>query len=94
MIVITDHAYDRAKERLSLNKSAIDRLALTAYEKGLKHSEAKSHLYKYVTKIWMSYKTANNVRIYGENIFLFHDNILITLYQVPFDLRKYIKFSK
>jgi hypothetical protein len=90
-ILITDHAYLRAKERLSLNKKSIDRLAKVAYVKGIKQSDTKGQLKKYVDKLYFEYKTANNIRIYGEVIFLFSKNTLVTLYQVPNEFRRLLK---
>lgn len=93
IIEITGHAYDRAKERLSLSRDAFVRQAEKAYESGIAHSQTKGNLKKFMTKLWLQYKKANNMRIYGEVIYLFHDNTLITVYQLPFNLRKYIKLS-
>lgn len=94
LIEITNHAYDRAKERLSLNKKTFLKLAESAYLKGIKHSDTKGSLCKYITKIWFSYKSADNVRIYGQNVFLFRGNLLITVYQLPNDLRKHLRYCK
>lgn len=93
-VKITEHAYERGKERLSLKHDSLDRLAETAYHTGLKHSETKGKLRKYIDKLWFTNQTANNIKIYGENIFIFSKNLLITVYQLPNDLRKYIKHSQ
>ncbi len=89
-IIVTTHAYERGKERLSWNKKVLDKMAEKAFIDGVKHQDTKTHLHKYITKLWHRYKHANNVRIYGQNIFFFSNNVLITLYQLPNDLRKYI----
>ena len=44
MIIITEHAYDRANERLSWSKKILDKMALKAYKQGKKHKETKGHL--------------------------------------------------
>lgn len=93
-ILITEHAYDRAKERLSLSKNALDRLALKAFEEGIKHEDTKGKLNRYLTSLFMTYKKANNIRVYGENVFLFCNNSLVTVYQLTYALRKYIKKVK
>lgn len=93
-ITITEHAYKRAKERLSLNKKAFERLALKAYETGIKHSDTKGKLNKYLTSLYMTYKSANNIRVYGENVFLFCSHALVTIYQLTYALRKYTKIEK
>jgi len=89
MIIISDHAYKRAKERLGLNQKALDRMAEKAFNDGFKHGETKGTLQKYITKLWFDHKNCNNVRIYGENIYFFRENKLVTLYRLH---RKLIKF--
>lgn len=91
---ITDHAYDRAKERLSWKPGVLDKMTEKAYLEGIKHKDTKGQLNKYITKIWFKHKNANNIRIYGENIYLFCDNILVTVYQLPGNLRQYIKHCR
>lgn len=93
-VLITEHAYERAKERLSWKSKVLDKMAEKAFLEGIKHKDTKGSLNRYVTKLWFSYKHANNVRIYGENIFFFCDNRLITLYQLPNDLRKHVKYCR
>lgn len=91
MIIITDHAYNRAKERLKLSRAAFSRLAETAFTDGKKHSEAKGNLKKWITSVYFKNKEMNNIRIYGENCFFFSKNVLVTVYQIPNNLRKYLK---
>lgn len=93
-IVITEHAYDRAKERLSYNKNALERMANKAYFSGLKHEDTKGKLNKYLTKLWHLHKSANNIRIHGENVFIFINNTLITVYQLPNNLKIWIGLTK
>lgn len=93
-VIITKHAFDRAKERLSWGKDVLNKMANKAFTEGIKHSEAKGHLSKYISKLFLEYKKANNIRVYGHDIFLFKDNTLITLYHLPNDLLKYVKISK
>lgn len=87
-IIITDHAYDKAKERFSFSKPALERVAGKAYREGITHSSSSGNLKKYITKLWFDYKKADNIKIYGEIIFFFSKNILITVYQIPHSLRK------
>lgn len=94
IINVTDHCYERAKERLSLSKNTFLKLAQKAFDIGLKHGDTKGSLKKYLDKLWFEHKHADNVRIYGENIYIFQANNLITVYQLPNDLRKHIKYSK
>jgi predicted HAD superfamily Cof-like phosphohydrolase len=88
--IITKHAYQRAKERLSLGRPSIEKLANTALSKGVKHKDMKGKLKKYADKLWFMYNNANNLRVYGQNVFIFNENTLITIYHIPRDLIKYI----
>lgn len=94
MCIATTHAYDRAKERLGWKSSVLDKMMLRAFENGVEHKDTKGTLNKYITKLWFEHKKANNVRIYGENIFFFHGNVLITLYRLETKLIKYLKYCK
>jgi len=87
-IIITDHAFDRAKERLSMSRSAFIRISETAYEDGIVQKEVAGSLRRYLDKLYLSHKQAGNIRLYGENVFLFGGNVLITVFQVPPNIRK------
>ena len=92
VIRITFHAYDRAKERLRWKVKVLDKMAEKAFLEGVKHKDTRGALNKYLNEIWSNHKKSDNVRIYGEVIFLFANNVLITLYQLPYELRKHVKF--
>lgn len=93
MVDVTKHAYKRAKDRLGWNSNAIDRMADKALDEGVTHGETSGRLHRYITKLWFSHKYCNNARIYGENIFFFTDNKLITLYRLPNNLIKTVKWT-
>jgi hypothetical protein len=93
-IVITKHAFERAKKRLSFTKAALLKMAWRAFHWGITRADTKGFLHKYVDRIWIAEQKANNVRIYGEVIYLFADKTLITVYQVPSELRKLVRVSK
>ncbi len=86
-IIITEHAFDRAKERLGLNRRATERMALKAFVAGKKHAQCKGQLKKYIDGIYLQYENCNNVRLYGEALYLFHNNKLITIYNLPNELK-------
>ena len=88
---ISYHAYDMAKERLSWKPAVLDKMAERAYKEGIKYSDTTGKLKRYIAKIFLQYRTANNIRIYGQNIYFFAGKTLITLYRVPTGLIKYLK---
>jgi hypothetical protein len=51
MIEISEHAYQRGKERLGLSRKAFARLAERAYLDGMTHKDVHGRLHKYLTKL-------------------------------------------
>ena len=90
-IVITKHAFKRAKQRLSFKANALKKMALKAYQQGISFAEMKDLLHKFVDRMWLVEHSTYNIRIYGEVFYFFADNTLITLYQMPRSLRKWTK---
>lgn len=92
--IATAHAYKRARERLGWSKSTLDRMIVRIYTEGLSHDETKGRLYHFIANSRSRYEITNNTRIYGEVIYFFRDNTLITMYRLNNDLIKYLKLSK
>ena len=93
-IKITAHAFERAKERLSLSSDSLKKMADKAYDQGIKHSDTKGALNKYLSSLFFRHKNANNIRIYGEFVYIFINNKLVTLYVIPSEYKKHIKIFK
>ena len=81
-VIITDHAYEKGKERLGLKREAFERLAEKAFNQGLSHKDVAGTLERYFSSVYLSHRNANNSKVYGINLFLFRDNILITVYKL------------
>lgn len=90
---LTKHSILRANERLNLSENSLIRLAEKALLKGLKHGEAKGRLRRYLDKLYLQNKIANNIRIYGQIIFFFKFDKLITLYQCPNEFKNHLKLK-
>ena len=85
---VTRHAKDRLKERNGLNKKSIERIAKRALEEGIPHSRTKGQLNKWITARYFSNQSANNIRLYGDKAYIFNNEILITVLQIPARLMK------
>lgn len=89
---ITEHAYDRGKERLSLTSEALEKLAERAWEHGLRHKQAKGRFKKYLGTLFADGLTPV---VYGEVIYMFtiyrKAPSLVTVWQMPYEFRKYIR---
>ena len=90
-MIITDHAKDRLKERMGLNKKSINRVCILALERGYKHSDFTGSFGKYLDKLYLSHKNANNMRIYNNEVFIFNNETLVTVIDIPQKYNKYIK---
>ena len=86
-IIITDHASKRIKQRMGIKKKAQYKTVERAYSKGIRHCEVNGRLKRYVDKAYLSHGKSNNIRIYGDNMFLFHNNVLLTVCVLPTDLK-------
>ena len=73
MAHVTDHAARRTKERLGISKRISEKNADKALQMGIRHSETSGSLHRYITALYWKNQTANNVRIYCENVYTFHD---------------------
>lgn len=87
-IQITEHAYDRMKERLGWNRKAGERMAQKAYIEGKTHGEVRGSFHRFLDGVYLSHGNANNLRVYGEALFVFSGNRLITVYALPVRYRK------
>lgn len=82
-VELTEHSIRRTKDRVGLSKKIADKNAQKALEFGIKHSESKGGLRRYLDKLFLSNRNANNVRIYHRYVYLFHNNRLITIMNLP-----------
>lgn len=89
MIEITEHAYDRALERYSLNRKSFTRLAQKAFEQGKRQNDLKGKFKRYVSYLAKEYKSTPIV--FGEFLFFFNGERLITTYQTPSEFKKHLK---
>ena len=92
--VATNHAYQRAKERMNWAPKVLDKMMQLAFDKGVQHKDTKGTLHRYITKLYLQNNIANHIRIYGEDIYLFNGKTLITLYRLDNRLVKKLKYCK
>lgn len=88
MARVTDHAARRTKERLGISKRISEKNADKALQMGIRHSDTSGSLHRYITALYWKHQTANNVRIYCENVYIFHNDTLITVFPLPQKYRK------
>lgn len=88
---VTKHAKLRIKERCGFNKKATNRMVRKVLDDGIPHRETKGQLNKWVTSVYMKNTNSNNIRLYGDKAYIFCDEKLITVLQVPYRLTKNMK---
>lgn len=91
-LAITDHAFERAKERAGWNRSALTRMLERVFYDGVAASTPR----KRVSEFLSSYEVQEPnrfARAYGEHVFLFtradapDSAVLVTVLQLPRELR-------
>ena len=88
MARVTNHAARRTKERLGLSKKLSHKNAENALRYGIRHSDTSGSLNRYISALYWKHETANNVRIYCNNVYIFHGETLITIFPLPQKYRK------
>lgn len=82
-MIISEHAKARMRERCGVSGKNIIRTIKLAYKNGLHHKDCVDSLKRYIDKLYLSYGSANAIRIYGNNIYIFAGTALITVLDVP-----------
>lgn len=88
---ITNHASKRIKERCGLPKKAVERSALLALEKGLSHKDCTGSLRRYFDYLFLSHKKGANIRLYGNHVYIFTTENLVTVLPLPNAHKKTLK---
>ena len=92
---VTKHAKERMKERCGIKEKSADRMAKIAYEKGLKHRDLTGNLKKWVDRLYFKNRAANQIRLYGDKAYIFQNEKLITVIQIPHNLvKEVVRISK
>lgn len=87
---VSVHAKQRMKERCGFNKKSQAKMAERAFNDGITHSQTKGMLNKWITSLYFKNQKANNIRIYGENAYIFCGETLVTVIPVPANLKPLI----
>jgi hypothetical protein len=80
---LTNHAKDRIHQRCGLPKASSERLAEKALSEGFTHKDTPGRLHRYMDSLYLKEKTANNIRVFNRSVFIFCEDILITVFPLP-----------
>jgi len=81
-VIVTRHAADRMRERGGLNRKSIQRIGNQVYFNGYPIERTKGRLRKWMYKISKSNPSAQNLRIYGDKLYIFSNDVLITVFKI------------
>lgn len=84
---LTQHSVERGSERTGLNPKAFQRLAGIALERGRRPAEFRGRFRRFLDGLYLRERNADNVRVHGEYVYLFHGDVLITVIPVPHKLK-------
>lgn len=87
-MIITKHAYQRAKERCGLNKQALDRVMPRMLESGIDRANTHGKLRKYLDWVYHKGYETSDLIVYNQYAFIVCDDILLTIYHIPGRLNK------
>lgn len=82
-IVISKHAYIRMKERNGWSKKTAARMLQRIYAKGLRPGQIKGYLKNWVNEKASYGKTDSEFVLFGEKLYIFCGNTLLTVLPVP-----------
>ena len=86
-IEVSRHAYERLHERCGLSRKAATRMAEKAFYTGMKHSDTRGQINRWLTSLYFNNKNANNIRLYGNFAYIFCNKILVTVLEIPNNLK-------
>lgn len=85
---ITRHGKERMKQRLGLPKRAIRRHLKIVVDDGLRHKDLNGSLLSYINWQVIKYKyKCNNPIVHGHHLYIFNDQTLITVVELPTKLK-------
>ena len=85
---VTRHGEQRIRERIGVKKKGCRRLADKVLQKGIRPDETTGHLNLYLNGMLEVKNGVNQIRVYGDKIFLYENIRLVTVKQTP---REYMK---
>jgi len=91
MAEITRHAAKRIRERQGIPKRASQKTADKALAEGLTYEDTSGSLRRFISALYLKRGTANNIRIYCDQVYIFHDETLITVFPLPQKYRRTVR---
>ena len=91
MPILTKHSISRLQQRCGVSKKNASKVAKRAFRTGITHAETHGELHRFLDSIYLSQKKGTNMRIYGNAVYVFKEDVLITVIRIPDNLLTEIK---
>lgn len=86
MLTVTIHGKHRMHQRCGIKSKAVDRISRIAFENGLSRADVSGPLGRYLDYLYFYNCEADNIRLYGDKVYVFCKDVLVTVLDTP---RKY-----
>lgn len=80
---ITRHSASRIKSRCGHAGKHVGKLVRKSLERGITHADASGGLRHYLDTTYLKYRTATNMRVFANNVYLFAGRTLVTVLNLP-----------
>lgn len=91
---LTKHSISRLEQRCGVSKKNAPTVAKRAFRTGISHAETHGKLHRFLDSLYLSQKKGTNMRIYGNAVFVFKEDTLITVINIPNNLMDDVKEIK
>ncbi len=82
MTIVTNHGRRRLHERNGVTRGYTQKVANYIYSNGIRHRETTGQLRRVFDAVYFKKETANNIRFWNNSLYLYKDDILITVMKV------------
>lgn len=90
-VYISEHAFQRMKERNGWNSKAAMRMVRKVVDEGTHKKDMTAEIRKWAEQVSRRQEGVSDIILYGTYTYIFADNTLLTTYPMPNDLnRKYL----
>ena len=89
MAILTKHASIRMAQRCGIQKSIQAKMVRRVWRHGVTHAETSEsvNLKHWVDGLYLSQRKPNKILLYGNGAYLFKDEVLITVLNIPENLQ-------
>lgn len=83
MAYTTRHGRRRMYQRAGITRGSANKMAKRILEKGFRHTDTTGELNRFLCAQWKKHHNSNNMRVYGNQLYIFCNDSLITVIVLP-----------